>query len=336
VLVEDFHYELPEELIAQEPLADRSSSRMLVLYRNEARWEDRCFSDFPAFLRSGDALVLNDTRVFPSRLFGQRSGGTARVEVFLIRALSADQTIWQALVRPGRKLPVGEYISFSADLSAEVLDRGEHGERTIRLDARGDLFDVLERYGHMPLPPYIRRPDRDEDRGRYNTVFAAVTGSVAAPTAGLHFTPEVLNACRSAGARIAYVTLHVGLGTFAPLHVDRLEDVKLHTETYAVDEGVLETIRASERRIAVGTTSVRTLETVYATGELTGETDIFISPGYKFRAVDGMLTNFHLPRSSLLMLVSAFAGRELILEAYRHAVRQRYRFFSYGDCMLIL
>lgn len=334
MLVSEFDYHLPEELIAQEPLADRSASRMLVLYREQRRWEDRMFRDLPSFLAAGDVLVLNNSRVFPSRLFGTRPGGTARIEVFLIRPLGDGS--WKALVRPGRKVPVGESIHFAADLSAEVTDRGEHGERTIRFTGEGDVFDALERYGHMPLPPYIRREDRADDRSRYNTVFAAVRGSVAAPTAGLHFTPEVLRACRAAGAEIAHVTLHVGLGTFAPLHAEAVEDVKLHSEIYSVDTGDLETIRGARRRIAVGTTSARTLETVYSRGALSGETDLFISPGYRFRAVDAMLSNFHLPKSSLLMLVSALAGREFIIEAYRHAVSERYRFFSYGDCMLIL
>ena len=333
---DDFDYALPEELIAQEPLSDRSAARMLVLYRSEGRWEDRGFLEFPSFVRPGDALVLNNSRVFPSRLFGVRSGGTARVEVFLVRSLTDDRLTWQALVRPGRKVPVGERIQFSDRLSATVLERAEHGERTIRFECNGDIFTALEQYGHMPLPPYIRRADREEDRSRYNTVFAAVTGSVAAPTAGLHFTPEILEHCRNAGAEVAHVTLHVGLGTFAPLHAATLEEVQLHREVYEVDPAALETIRGASRRIAVGTTTVRTLETVYQTGALRGETSLFIYPGYQFGAVDAMLTNFHLPKSSLLVLVSALAGRELILEAYNHAVKEQYRFFSYGDCMLIL
>jgi S-adenosylmethionine:tRNA ribosyltransferase-isomerase len=334
VLVGDFDYRLPEELIAQEPLADRAASRMLVLHRASGRWEDRWFRDLPEYLGEGDVLVLNNSRVFPSRLFGRRSGGTARVEVFLIRPLG--DGLWKALVRPGRKLPVGEGIEFADDLRAEVVDRAEHGERTIRFCSSGDIFAALERYGHMPLPPYIRREDRAEDRGRYNTVYASVRGSVAAPTAGLHFTPEVLDACRAAGAKIAHVTLHVGLGTFAPLHVEQVEEVRLHSEVYEVEAEEMETIRAARRRIAVGTTSARTLETASCRGVLSGETDLFISPGYAFRAVDALLTNFHLPKSSLMMLVSALAGRDLILAAYEHAVAERYRFFSYGDCMLIL
>lgn len=336
MLVHDFDYHLPEELIAQEPLADRSASRMLVLYRSEGRWEDRTFREIPSFLRDGDTLILNNSRVFPSRLFGIRSGGTARVEVFLVRSLSEDRRTWQALVRPGRKVPVGERIRFSDALAAEVIGRSEHGERTIRFDGADDIFAALEQHGHMPLPPYIRRSDREEDRGRYNTVYAAITGSVAAPTAGLHFTPGILSECRAAGAQVACVTLHVGLGTFAPLHTDVIEDVELHHEYYDVEAAELETIRKSRRRIAVGTTSVRTVESVYASGRLSGETNLFIYPGYRFCAIDAMLTNFHLPKSSLIVLVSALAGRELTLDAYNHAVKERYRFFSYGDCMLIL
>ena len=250
--------------------------------------------------------------------------------------MTDDQRTWQALVRPGRKVAVGEKLRFSESLAGVVLDRSEHGERTIQFECDGDLLIEIERVGHVPLPPYIRREDRAEDRERYQTVYADQTGSVAAPTAGLHFTPEILDQCRSAGANIARVTLHVGLGTFAPIHATEVDDVKLHFERYGVTEDNLDTIRAATRRIAVGTTSVRTVETVYANGKMSGETNLFISPGYRFRAIDAMLTNFHLPQSSLLMLVSAFAGRELTLAAYQYAIEQRYRFFSYGDCMLIL
>jgi S-adenosylmethionine:tRNA ribosyltransferase-isomerase len=336
VLVSDFDYHLPEELIAQEPLAERAASRMLVVHRSEGRWEDRVFRELPSFLQDGDMLVLNNTKVFPSRLYGWRSSGTAKIEVFLVRALDPHGRMWQALVRPGRKVPVEERIQFSDTLFADVIERGDHGLRTLRFEAEHDVFTELERCGHTPLPPYIRRADRPEDRERYNTVFASVRGSIAAPTAGLHFTPEMLEACRQAGAGIEYVTLHVGLGTFAPVHTDTVEDVRLHTEEYRIQASALEAIRSARRRIAVGTTSARTLETVYGTGELEGDTNLFIYPGYQFRAVDAMLTNFHLPKSSLVMLVSALAGRELMLDAYRHAVKEQYRFFSYGDCMLIL
>ncbi len=233
----------------------------------------------------------------------------------------------------------GERIRFGGGLTAEILARGEFGERTVRFDCEGDIFDALNAVGHVPLPPYIRRPDRPEDRDRYQTVFAARTGSVAAPTAGLHFTPEILDACHAAGADIAYVTLHVGLGTFQPLHTDVVEQARLHSEVFEIDARNAERIAAAGRRVAVGTTTVRTLETVELRGgmrPMTGETDLFIYPGFEFRATDAMLTNFHLPRSSLLVLVCAFAGREFVLDAYGHAVRERYRFFSYGDCMLIL
>jgi S-adenosylmethionine:tRNA ribosyltransferase-isomerase len=336
VRVADFDYELPLELIAQEPLADRTASRMLVVYRAEGRWEDRVFRDLPEFLGPGDCLIVNDSRVFASRLYATRSSGPARIEVFLVKAVSEDERTWQALVRPGRKVPVGETLHFSESLRAEVIDRGEHGERTVRFAGDVDVVAEADRLGHVPLPPYIRRSDRAEDRSRYQTVYAQNRGSVAAPTAGLHFTQEVLDRCRGAGADIARVTLHVGLGTFAPLHVDTLDEVKLHYERYSIEQADLAKIRGATRRIAVGTTSVRTIESVYAGGPLSGETNLFIRPGYQFKAVDAMVTNFHLPQSSLLMLVSAFAGVDLIRTVYRHAVQQRYRFFSYGDCMLIL
>jgi S-adenosylmethionine:tRNA ribosyltransferase-isomerase len=352
MLVSDFDYQLPEDLIAQQPLPDRASSRMLVFHRAGRTWEDRTFRDLPGFLGAGDCLVLNNSKVFPSRLFGHREGVhslpvgkhnpkrkenlSGRVEVFLTKPLSADRYTWEALVRPGRKMRTGERIRFPAGLTAEITGRGEYGERTLRFQTDRDVYEVLEEIGHTPLPPYIRRPDAPEDRSRYQTVFATETGSVAAPTAGLHFTPEVLEACRKAGAAIAYVTLHVGLGTFQPIHTEAVEDVRLHSEYFEIREASAGAIRAAGRRIAVGTTAVRTLETTAREGKLAGETSIFIYPGFEFRAVDAMLTNFHLPRSSLLMLVCAFAGTELTLAAYEHAVRERYRFFSYGDCMLIL
>ena len=336
VRVADFDYELPSELIAQEPLTDRASSRMLVLHREEGRWEHRTFRDLPEYIQAGDCLILNNSRVFPSRLFATRSSGTARIEVFLLKTVSADGRSWQTLVRPGRKVAVGDRLRFSDVLSAEVLDRGDHGERTIRFAGECDLLEEVERIGHVPLPPYIRREDRVEDRSRYQTVYAERSGSVAAPTAGLHFTPDVLDRCRAAGADIACVTLHVGLGTFAPLHVETLDEVKLHFERFSITKETLQTAQRAMRRIAVGTTSVRTIETAYTRGALSGETDLFIRPGYTFRAVDALVTNFHLPQSSLVMLVCAFAGTEFAMAAYKHAVEHRYRFFSYGDCMLIL
>jgi S-adenosylmethionine:tRNA ribosyltransferase-isomerase len=334
--VDEFDYHLPEELIAQQPLAERSQSRMLVVYRSEDRWEDRRFLDFPEFVRPGDCLILNQSRVIPSRLFAQRASGTALIEVFLLRAISSDQMTWTALVRPGKRVPVGERLLFDEGLTGEVVARGERGERTVRFTGTGDLFTTLERIGHVPLPPYIKRPDTVPDRERYQTVYAREKGSVAAPTAGLHFTPEVLAECERRGAAVAAVTLHVGLGTFAPLHHEQVEDNVLHTERYSIAPESLAAVQQAKRRIAIGTTSVRTIESAFQTGTLSGETNIFLYPGYCFHAVDALLTNFHLPRSSLIMLVCALAGRELTLAAYEHAVREKYRFFSYGDCMLIL
>jgi S-adenosylmethionine:tRNA ribosyltransferase-isomerase len=332
VLLSDFDYYLPEDLIAQEPLADRAASRMLVVDRESGTWQDRAFRDLPSFLHPRDCLVLNDSRVFPSRLYGHREGHTGKVEVFLTRQESADALRWTALVRPGRKMRSGERIVISDELTVEILGRGEFGERTVKLSPKGDAFDVLERAGHIPLPPYIHRPDTTADRERYQTVFARERGSVAAPTAGLHFTPQILDACRAAGAAIARVTLHVGLGTFQPLHTDIMEEVKLHSESFSVPRETRSAMDAASRVVAVGTTSVRAIESDPASAS----TELFISPGFHFQRTGAMLTNFHLPKSSLLVLVCAFAGTELALAAYRHAVAARYRFFSYGDCMLIV
>jgi S-adenosylmethionine:tRNA ribosyltransferase-isomerase len=350
----DFDYRLPEESIAQRPLEDRAASRMLVLYRAEKRWEDRAFRDFPTFLGPGDCLVLNDSKVFRSRLYGHRAGVralkvgkknparkthlTGQVEVFLLRPATGDPQVWQALVHPGRKMHLGERVRFAGDLEAEIVARGDFGERTLRFDYAGDLVEKFNQIGHVPLPPYIHRPDEALDRERYQTVFAAQSGSVAAPTAGLHFTPEILERCRTAGAEVACVTLHVGLGTFQPIREAQVEENRLHSEFYEISEANARKIREASRRVAVGTTGVRTLESA-ARGGLTasrGETDLFIYPGFEFRSTGAMLTNFHLPRSSLLLLVCALAGRDLVLDAYRHAVEAGYRFYSYGDCMLIL
>src|SRR5271157_1432173 len=350
-----FDYALPEELIAQQPLADRAASRMLVVYRREGRWEDRAFREFPEFLGEGDRLVLNDSRVFPARLFGHRAGVRAlpvgknnpkrreflsgEVEVFLLRPVSADGRDWEALVRPGRKMRKGERVRFAGGLEAEIVSHGEFGERVIRFARDGGLFAEFERIGHVPLPPYIKRPDETADRERYQTVFARERGSVAAPTAGLHFTAEILDRCRARGAGVACVTLHVGLGTFQPLRPERVEQARLHAEWYRIDDENAARMRAARRLVAVGTTSVRTIESVLRGGEMravSGETDIFLYPGSRFAGVGAMLTNFHLPRTSLLLLVCAFAGTDLTLAAYRHAVEQRYRFYSYGDCMLVV
>jgi S-adenosylmethionine:tRNA ribosyltransferase-isomerase len=323
-----FHYHLPESSIAQEPLADRAASRMLVLHRTERRWEDRAFRDFPQFLKAGDCLVLNDSKVFPSRLYGKRVGFSGVVEVLLVQPMSEDAKTWTALVHPGKKMRTRERVAFD-DVEAEVIGRGEYGERTLRFHYDGDLYELLRKIGHVPLPPYIKRSDTAEDRGRYQTVFARETGSVAAPTAGLHFTDEILDECRKAGAEIAYVTLHVGLGTFQPVRGE-----SLHAERFHVNQEDAAKIRVAKRVICAGTTSVRAVESLFL-GK-SGETDLFIRPGFQFQRTNAMLTNFHLPESSLLMLVCAFAGREFVLSAYEHAVQAGYRFYSYGDCMLII
>jgi S-adenosylmethionine:tRNA ribosyltransferase-isomerase len=323
-----FHYHLPESSIAQEPFEDRAGSRMLVLYRGEQRWEDRSFREFPRFLQRGDCLVLNDSKVFPSRLYGRRVGFSGVVEVLLVQPVSEDAKTWTALVHPGRKMRSRERVAFDG-AEAEVIGRGEYGERTLRFHCEDDIYELLSKIGHVPLPPYIKRADTAEDRERYQTVFARETGSVAAPTAGLHFTAEILDACRGAGAEIAYVTLHVGLGTFQPIRGE-----KLHAERFHVAEDSAAIIRAAHRVICAGTTSVRAVESLYLGKR--GETDLFIKPGFEFQRTGAMLTNFHLPESSLLMLVCAFAGRELVLAAYEHAVQAGYRFYSYGDCMLIV
>jgi S-adenosylmethionine:tRNA ribosyltransferase-isomerase len=363
--VSDFDYHLPEELIAQEPAADRASSRMLHLDRCNGEWEDRRFSEFPDLLRSDDLVVLNNTRVFPARLYGHRSGARAQavsprnpaaqkflrgtVEVLLTEPVGAtDQQpagpVWNALVHPGRKIGVGERLFFGdGELEAEVTARGTYGERTLRFKPVKDFFGIVERIGHVPLPPYIAREDRTDDRERYQTVYARERGSVAAPTAGLHFTPQILDRIRRRGVEIAEVTLHVGLGTFQPVRVDRVEEHRIHSEQFAISDAAADAInRALEtkrRVIAVGTTTVRTVEfAARATGRIeagSGDADLFIYPGFQFRVVGGMLTNFHLPKSTLLMLVSAFAGRDRVLAAYAHAVKSGYRFYSYGDCMFI-
>jgi S-adenosylmethionine:tRNA ribosyltransferase-isomerase len=338
LLVSDFDYELPEELIAQEPPAVRGNSRMLVVSRKEQSLRDDQFANFASYVGPGDCLVLNSTRVFPARLHGRRPTG-AEVEVFLARALPGDGTVWRVLVRPAKRVRTGDKLLFGDTLSAEIIDRGEYGERILQFFSSEPLAEVFERIGAVPLPPYIHRAPDEADRERYQTVFAEKRGSVAAPTAGLHFTPEMLEACRAAGAKIAFVTLHVGLGTFAPLRESEVDKVRLHEEYFEIDDGEAAKMRLAQRRICVGTTSVRTVETAMLRGgfdAMRGDTNLFISPGFHFQATDALLTNFHLPQSSLLILVSAFAGKELALTAYRHAVAQRYRFFSYGDCMLIL
>jgi S-adenosylmethionine:tRNA ribosyltransferase-isomerase len=336
MLLSEFDYSLPEELIAQQPLPERDASRMLVLHRSEGRWEDRMFRDLPSYLHDGDCLVFNDSRVLPSRLYGHRVGHTGHIEVLLLHPVSADALTWQTLVRPGRKMRTGDGLDFSPLLHGKIVARGELGERTVRFETDLDVYEALEKVGHIPLPPYIKRSDTIADRERYQTIFAREKGSVAAPTAGLHFTPEILAACARAGAQEARVTLHVGLGTFQPLHHDDVEENTLHSERYSIAPEAWQKIEHAQRVVAVGTTSVRTLESAAAGGELTGDTQLFLRPGSEFRKTGAMLTNFHLPRTSLLVLVCAFAGKDFVLAAYRHAVEERYRFFSYGDCMLIL
>jgi len=334
----EFDYTLPPESIAQTPLADRAGSRMLVVDRARGSWEDRQFRDLPDYLGTGDCLVLNDSRVFPARLFGHRAGRTGELEVLLLRPVDSAAREWEALVHPGKKMRLGERVRFADGLEAEVIARREFGERTLRFEAEGNLYDRFEKIGHVPLPPYIKRADEAADRERYQTVFAREKGSAAAPTAGLHFTAEVLDACRARGAAIAFVTLHVGLGTFQPLHDDRIDGHRLHSEHYRITPENAARMSAARRLVAVGTTSVRTMESAMLDGglrEISGETDLFIYPGFEFRATGAMLTNFHLPRTSLLLLVCAFAGKDLALAAYRHAVERGYRFYSYGDCMLI-
>jgi S-adenosylmethionine:tRNA ribosyltransferase-isomerase len=364
VLVSDFDYHLPEDLIAKEPLADRAASRMLRVDRHSGELSDLSFRDLPELLHQGDLLVFNNTRVFPARLYGHRSGLRAqqlspqnpamkdflhgRVETLLVKQVADVETNdWIALVRPGRKIGVGEHLYFgeSGELEAEVVGRGEFGERTLRFNRHADFFDVVERIGHVPLPPYIGRDDRPGDRERYQTVYARERGSVAAPTAGLHFTPEILAQLARRGVETAELTLHVGLGTFQPVHEERVEDHQLHREWYRITDEVADKInravREHRRVIAVGTTSVRTLEhAARQTSEGSvqsgsGETGLFIYPGFEFKVVNGMLTNFHLPKSTLLMLVCALGGQNRVLSAYRHAVEQRYRFYSYGDCMFV-
>ena len=376
MLASDFHYDLPPERIAQEPLADRAASRLLHLDRNTGCWQDRSFRHFPDLLRPDDCVVLNNSRVFPARLYGRRSGQRAqplsahnpaardflrgRIEVLLTSQVADNPNEWECLVRPGRKIGVGEKLYFrdwtddgqegtSLELEATVTERGTFGERRIRFGPVGDFFARVERIGHIPLPPYIHRDNEDNDRGtdreRYQTIYAQERGSVAAPTAGLHFTPEILKQIRDRGIEIVEITLHVGLGTFQPVRVEKVEDHKLHRERYQIPEEASRAInraKAAKRRVvAVGTTTVRTLE--YAADRAgaghveggRGEANLFIFPGYRFRVVDALLTNFHLPQSTLLMLVCAIAGKESVLAAYRHAIEAGYRFYSYGDCMFV-
>ncbi len=361
MLLEEFDYPLPRDLIAQRPLPERDASRMIVVDRAGATLQDRTFRELPQVLKPGDLLVLNNTKVFPARLLGRRRGITAQkigkhnpaalehlsaeVELLLTRQ-EADHT-WQALVRPGRKVRTGEVLIFGeGELQSEILSRGDYGVRRVRLRAReGTVEDAIDRLGHVPLPPYIARLDEPSDRATYQTVYAKARGAVAAPTAGFHFTERVIEKLRARGVETCEITLHVGLGTFQPVHAERVEDHKMESERFEVSESAAHAINRAldenRRVIAVGTTSLRALEHVAHehTGRVVsgrGETSLFILPGFEFRVARALLTNFHLPRSTLLMLVCAFAGRELTLRTYRHAVAGRYRFYSYGDCMLVV
>lgn len=337
----DFYYDLPEELIAQDPLEDRTASRLLVLDRQTGAVEHKIFSDVIDYLNKGDCLVINNTRVIPARLIGEKEGTGGKVEVLLLKRRAND--VWETLVKPGKKLKPGAKITFGdGRLRAEVLEVVEEGNRLVKFYYEGIFEEILDSLGEMPLPPYITH--KLEDKEMYQTVYAKFDGSAAAPTAGLHFTKELLNKIEEKGIKIASITLHVGLGTFRPVKVDDVNNHHMHTEWYEVNaeaaEIINETKRNGGRVICVGTTSCRTIESVaddngYMKAK-TGETDIFIYPGYKFKAMDGLITNFHLPESTLVMLVSAFAGKENVLAAYETAVKERYRFFSFGDAMILI
>lgn len=336
----DFYYDLPPELIAQTPLPERTASRLLVMNRKTGEIKHQHFYDILSYLRRGDCLVMNNTRVIPARLYGEKAGTGGKIEFLLLKRLSIDT--WEVILRPGKKAKPGSQFVFGGGLlRAEVLEIIKDGNRIVRFSYDGVWENILEQLGEMPLPPYIK--EKLADKERYQTVYSKVEGSAAAPTAGLHFTRELMEKIQAKGVEIAYLTLHVGLGTFRPVSVEKVEEHVMHSEYYEVSQEAAEKInrvrRAGGRIIAVGTTSVRTLETVAdADGylkEQCGETDIFIYPGYQFKAVDGLITNFHLPESTLLMLISAFAGKEHVFAAYQEAVKERYRFFSFGDAMYI-
>lgn len=337
----DFYYDLPEELIAQDPLEDRTASKLLVLDRKTGAVKHKIFSDVIDYLNEGDCLVINNTRVIPARLIGEKEGTGGKVEVLLLKRRAND--VWETLVKPGKKLKPGAKITFGdGRLRAEVLEVVEEGNRLVKFYYEGIFEEILDSLGEMPLPPYITH--KLEDKEMYQTVYAKFDGSAAAPTAGLHFTKELLNKIEEKGIKIASITLHVGLGTFRPVKVDDVNNHHMHTEWYEVNaeaaDIINETKRNGGRVICVGTTSCRTIESVadengYMKAK-TGETDIFIYPGYKFKVMDGLITNFHLPESTLVMLVSAFAGKENVLAAYETAVKERYRFFSFGDAMILI
>ena len=337
----DFYYELPEELIAQEPIKERDMSRLLVLNRKDGTLEHKIFHDIVDYLNEGDCLVLNNSRVIPARLYGIKEGTGAKMEFVLLKRVDKDK--WETLVKPGRRAPIGsKFIFGNGELKCTIIDHTDAGGRIIEFEYEGIFEEILDKLGQMPLPPYIKKKLTDKER--YQTVYSKVEGSAAAPTAGLHFTKELLKKIQDKGVKLAYVTLHVGLGTFRPVKTERIEDHNMHSEFYVIDDETADIInstrKAGKRIIAVGTTSVRTLETAADdkgfVSAKSGWTNIFIYPGYKFKIIDCLITNFHLPESTLIMLVSALAGRETILNAYKVAVENKYRFFSFGDAMLIL
>ncbi len=336
--VKDFWYDLPEELIAQSPLEDRASSRLLVVDKKSGEVKHEHFRDIKKYLKKGDCLVINDTKVIPARIFGTREGFKGKIEVLLLKRKDSD--IWEVLVKPGKKCKIGTVIDFG-ELKGEIIDIIEDGNRLIKFSYNGIFEEVLDRIGQMPLPPYINHELKDKNR--YQTVYAKYDGSAAAPTAGLHFTKELLKELEEMGVNITYVTLHVGLGTFRPVKVENILDHKMHSEYYVVSKEtadlVNKTKQAGNRVICVGTTSCRTIESATENGKLMAKSDwtsIFIYPSYEFKITDGLITNFHLPSSTLIMLVSAFMGREKTLEVYKEAVREKYRFFSFGDASMIV
>lgn len=335
----DFDYNLPEELIAQHPSSKRDEARMMVLDKNTGESEDKYFYDIIDYLEAGDVLVMNDTRVIPARLFGHRPDREEKIEVFLLN--NTENTEWEVLVRPGKKMKIGTEVIFSDELSCKVIDIKEDGNRIVEFYFEGIFNEILDRLGNMPLPPYIKEKLKDNED--YQTVYSKNPGSVAAPTAGLHFTKELLEKIEEKGVELAYLTLNVGLGTFRPVNEDEITDHKMHSEFYTLNQETADIINRARdegrRVIAVGTTSIRTLESVYQKNNKickdSGWTDIFIYPGFDFKVVDAIITNFHLPKSTLIMLIAAFTSREVILNAYNDAVSKRYRFFSFGDCMFI-
>ncbi len=335
----DFYYNLPEELIAQTPLEPRNSSRLMVLNKASGNLKHKRFYDLPQFLNKGDCLILNDTRVLPARIFGTRRDTGAVVEFVLLKQHSA--TVWEGIAGPGKKAKENTEFTFSDELSCKVTEVKPDGNRIIEFEFSGNFYEILDKVGNMPLPPYIK--EKLEDKERYQTVYSKELGSAAAPTAGLHFTPQMLEDIKNSGINIGYVTLHVGLGTFRPVKVDNILEHKMHSEHYYMPKETAELIKGTKARggrvICVGTTSCRTVESVASLGEIkecSDDTDIFIYPGYKFKCMDALLTNFHLPESTLIMLVSAFAGYENTMSAYNTAVNEKYRFFSFGDAMLIV